>query len=145
MNSRWKGNSIIFSMKLGPTCSDNRIKIMVLITLRSQPRIKVNENLWVARVWCKSMKNVVLSWCWPSLTFGQPRVDQEHFGQFDLKRHFKFSDTQMGCATSIQMFPWPHRGKLIFLVFSGFGTQINDGQNTISICLMKGPYKILLW
>jgi len=42
-----------------------------------------------------------------TLTFGQPRVDQGHFGQFDLKWNFECSDARMGCVTSIYMFSWP--------------------------------------
>ena len=61
--------------------------------------------------------------------FSQPRVDHR---QFDLKRHFEFSDARMGCTTSIQMFLWPHREKIILLEFSGFGRQIEDEQNTVS-------------
>ena len=30
------------------------------------------------------------------------------------------------------MFSWPRREKIIFLEFRGFGTQIEDGQNTVS-------------
>ena len=31
------------------------------------------------------MENVVLGWFWPTLNFGQPKVDDGHFGQFDIK------------------------------------------------------------
>ena len=31
------------------------------------------------------------------------------------------------------MFPWPCGEKIIFLEFSGSGTQIDGGQNTVSI------------
>ena len=37
----------------------------------------------------------------PILTFGQSRADQGHFGKFDLKWHFEYSDARMGCTTSI--------------------------------------------
>ena len=42
--------------------------------------VKLVENLRVARVWCRNMKNVVLGWFWLTLTFSQPRVDYGHFG-----------------------------------------------------------------
>ena len=67
-----------------------------------------------------------------TMTFGPPRVDQGHFGQFDLKWHFKCSDAQIGCTTSIQMFLWPNGEKLIFLEFLWSGTQIEGEQNTVS-------------
>ena len=53
----------------------------------------------------------------PTLTFGQPNVDQRHFGQFDLKLHFEWFDAR----------------KLTFLEFSGRSTQIKGSQNTVSI------------
>jgi len=36
-----------------------------------------------------------------TLTFGQPKVDYGHFGQFDLKWYFECSNAEMGCAMSI--------------------------------------------
>ena len=82
--------------------------------------VKVDKNLRMAQVWCKSMKKVVSAWLWPHLTFGQPRVDLGHFGQFDLKWHFECLNAWISCAMSIWMFPRPLREKIIFLEFSGF-------------------------
>ena len=59
MNSHWKGNLIIFVMALVPTCSNSHIKIRVSNALESQPRVKLDENHQVARVWCINMKNFV--------------------------------------------------------------------------------------
>ena len=100
------------------TCSNGRIKIRVVGPLG----VKLGQSLrkyQIARVWCKNMKNMVLRWFWPALTFGQPRVNQGHFGQFDMKWHFEYSNAQMGCAMSIQMFPQPHERNLIFWNFQG--------------------------
>ena len=104
MNSLWKGNLIIFVMALVLTRSNGQIKIKVSGALGVNPEsnlVKDDENHRVARVLCRNMKNVVLRWFWPTLTFGQPRVDQGHFGQFDWKRHFECSDARTDCATSI--------------------------------------------
>ena len=49
------------------------------------------------------------------------------------KRHFKCSGAQMGFATSFWMLLGTYGEKMIFLNFSGSGTQIKDGQNTVSI------------
>ena len=100
MNSHSKENLIIFAMVLVPTCFDTQIKIKIFSALESQPWVKLDKNLYVAQVWCKSMKKVVLGQFWSNLTFGQPRFDQEHFDHFDWKRHFECSNARTGCATS---------------------------------------------
>ena len=101
---------------------------------------KVDKNHWVAWVWCRNMKNVVSGLFWPILTFNQPRVDQGHFGQFDLKWHFGCSDARTSCATSIYILPRTHGEKIIFLEFLRSSTQIEGGQNTVFTSL---SYKII--
>ena len=58
MNSRWKGNLIIFMMALVLAYSDGHIKIRVSGSLKSLSSnlVKVDENHRVAWVWCRSMK-----------------------------------------------------------------------------------------
>ena len=49
------------------------------------------------------------------------------------KRHFGCSGARTGYAMSFWPFSQLHREKIIFLDFSGSGTQIEGKQNTISI------------
>ena len=89
MNSSWKVNLIIFTMVVVPTCSDTQIKIRVSGALESQPRVKLSRS-WrkspsSSGLMQKHEKCFFLGWFWPTLTFNQPKVDQGHFGQFDLK------------------------------------------------------------
>ena len=56
---------------------------------------------------------------------------------FDLKWHFKCSNAQMGCATSIEVFSQPPGRNLIFLEFFRSSMQIKDRKNTISIMLSR--------
>ena len=66
------------------------------------------------------MKNVVLRWFWPIFNFVQPRIDQSHFGQVDLKRHFKCFYALTGYTMSIYMYPWSPSEKLMsFWNFQG--------------------------
>ena len=62
-----------------------RSRLRFLGPIRSQLRVKIAKNIKRARVWYKTMKNIVLWGFWPCLTFGQPRVDQGHFGHFGWK------------------------------------------------------------
>ena len=71
------------------------------------------------------------------MTLGLPKVDKGHFGQSDLKWHFECFDARMGCNTSIEVFPRPHGEKIMFLVFSGSGMQIDGGQNTVSTIVIN--------
>ena len=93
------------------------------------------------------MRNFVLWGFWPCLTFSQPRVDYGHFGHFGRKRHFERSGVQTSCATPLYMFLWSHGEKVIFLGFSGSGTQIGGRQNTISTVWNKARVHkcLILW
>ena len=42
----------------------------------------------------------------------------------------------------LYMFSCPHGEKIIFLNFSGFGTQLEGGQNTISTVALTWPNKL---
>ena len=95
--------------------------------------VKVDENYQVAWVWCRNMKNVILGWFWPTLTFGQPKVYQGYFGQFNQKWHSECSNARTGYATSILIPSWPCGEKIIFLEFLGSDMKIEGGQNTVSI------------
>jgi len=68
------------------------------------------------------------------LTFGQPRIDQGHFGHFGSRKALwvLWFGIRMGYATSFWMFSHPHEEKMIFLDFLGFGTQNEGEQNTAS-------------
>ena len=109
MNSHWKRNSIIFAMTLVPTRSNGQIKITILkplgVNLRSN-LVQVNENHQVARVWCRNMKNVVLGWFWPPLTFGQPRVDQGHFGHEMTFWVFRCPNKLCHINLDVSVAPW---------------------------------------
>ena len=79
-------------------------KLEFLVPLRvnlESNLVKIDKNLRVTRDWCRKMKNIVLGWFWPILTFSQPKVDQGHFGHFDLKWHFGCSNARTGCTMSI--------------------------------------------
>ena len=67
-----------------------------------------------------------------NLDFRSARVDQRHFGQYDLKWHFECFDARAGCAISIQMLLQPHGRKLIFFDLSRSSMQIKGKQNTVS-------------
>ena len=58
MNSCWKGNLIIFTMALVPNHSDHQM-VPLGVNVRSN-LVKVDKNLRVAQICCKSMKNDVL-------------------------------------------------------------------------------------
>ena len=75
------------------------------------------------------MRNVILWEFWPCLSFGQPRVDQEHLG---WEMHFECYSVQTSCTMPLYMFLWPHGEKMIFLGFSASDTQIKGEQNMIS-------------
>ena len=70
--------------------------------------VKIDENLRIVQVWCRNMKSVFLGWFWLYLTLGQPMVDQGHFGQFDLKRHYKlpqvYLDVSMALWRNVNVF-----------------------------------------
>ena len=62
MNSRWKENLIIFTMALVPTRLMVGSKLGFLVPPRLNVEsnlVKVDKNLPVAQVWCKSTKNVI--------------------------------------------------------------------------------------
>ena len=48
MNSRWKGNLVIFIMTLVPIHSNGRIEIRFSSAPKSQPWVKVDRNLRIA-------------------------------------------------------------------------------------------------
>jgi len=59
MNSRWKGNLIIFAMTLVPTRFDGQLKLGFLVPSRANlgsNLVKVDENHRVAQVSCRNMK-----------------------------------------------------------------------------------------
>ena len=59
-NSHWNENLIIFTMALVSTSYGCRIKIRVFRATGDRLRVKLVKNIWEARVWWKTMKNVVL-------------------------------------------------------------------------------------
>ena len=107
-------------MTLIPTHSNGWIKIRFSGAIESQPRVKADKYLRQSWVWSKNMKNVVLSWFWPTLNFVQPRIDQGYFGQVDLKRHFKCFYALTCYTVSIYMYPQSPGEKLMgFWNFQG--------------------------
>ena len=99
----------------------NGSKLGFLVPLRvnlGSNLVKVDGNLRVAQVWCKNVQNVVLGWFLTTLNFGQPRVDQGHFGQFDLKMALWVLQCLNGlCHVNLDVLVAPWRKVNIFEIF----------------------------
>ena len=123
-------------MELGTTCYDDRIKIRVFGTYQELTPDQTWSNLpkffeklgYDVKLW------KVMFWgdfdiVWLSANLGFTKGVLVILAK---KRYFECSGVRTSWATSFYMFSWPHGENMIFLNFSGSGTQIEGRQNTVS-------------
>lgn len=110
-------------------CFDYRIKIRVSGAFNSQLWVKVDENIQVAWVWCRNVKNIVLGWFWPILTLVNPWLTR---GIWPEKAFWVLRHPNGLRHIKLDVFTTPSRKVNIFDIFGVL--HANQGQKKYSIC-----------